>query len=65
MNCLSCVIVVIVGIIIVSSSVDSPPVHRFDHKLYILHIYAHMPLVYAHALVSEYNLYFFNGSHFS
>ena len=24
-----------------------------------------MPLVYAHELVSEYNLYFLNGSHFS
>ena len=36
-------------------SVDNPPSH----------IYAHMPLVYAHELVSEYNLYIWNGSNFS
>ena len=32
---------------------------------HILGIYVHMPLVYTRELLSQYNMYFLNGSHFS
>ena len=44
-----------------SSSVDSPPVHRFDHRNFIFCTYAPSICTW----ISEYNLYFLNGSHFS
>ena len=42
------------------SSVDSPPVHMFDHRNFIscMHIYAYMPQVYAHEIFSQCDLYF-------
>ena len=69
MNCLSCVIIgiiVIIVVIIICGQSSCPQVwsQNFIFCTY-MHIYAHMPLVYAHELVSKYNLYFLNGSHFS
>ena len=65
MNCPSCVVIGIVVVIIVVICGQSSCPQVWSQKLHILHIYAHMPLVYAHELVSEYNMYFLNGSHFS
>ena len=66
MNCPSCVIVgIVIGVVIIIICGQSSCSQVWSQKLYILHIYAHMPLVYAHELVSEYNLYFLNSSHFS
>ena len=50
-----------------SASVYSPPSDRFDHRsfIYILQIYAAMPLVYAHEILSQCDIYFLNGGHFS
>ena len=53
----------IVVIITVCGQSSQPQV--WSQKLYILCIYAHMPLVYAHELISEYNLCFLNDIHFS
>ena len=71
MNCPLCVIVgIVIGIIVIVIIIgvicgQSSCPQVWSQKLHILHIYAHMPLVYAHELVSEYKLYFLNGSHFS
>ena len=35
------------------------------HVSYILQIDAHMPLVYAHEILSQCDMHFLNGSHFS
>ena len=65
MNCPLCVIVgIIIGIIVIICGWSSCP-QVWSQKLYILHTYAHMPLVYGHEFVSEYKLYILNGSHFS
>ena len=47
--------VVIIDIIICGQSLQ-PQV--WSQELHILHIYVHLSLVYAHTLVSKYNLYF-------
>ena len=66
MNCPLCVVIgVIIGVIIIVICGRSSCPQVWSQKLYILHTYAHMPLVYAHEFVSEYKLYFLNGSHFS
>ena len=64
MNCPLCVVIGIVIVIVVIVCGQSSCSQIWSQKLYILDIFAHMPLVYAHALISEYNLYFLNGSHF-
>ena len=39
------------------SSVTIPPGHMFDQiKFHILNKYAHVPLVYAHEILGQYNL---------
>ena len=55
MNCPLCVVVgvvIIIVVIIVIVCGQSSCLQVWSQKLYILHIYAHMPLVYAHELVN-------------
>ena len=48
-----------------ASSVYSPPSNNFDHRNFVLHIYVSIPLVYAHEILGQCDMYFLNGSHLS
>ena len=49
-----------------SASVYSPPSDSFDHRSFISYKYMQaMPLVYAHEILSQCDVYFLNGGHFS
>ena len=63
MNCQLCGVigVIVIGVIYEQSC----QLQVWSQKLHILHIHAPMAIVYAHGLVSEYNMYFLNDSHFS
>ena len=54
-------------LLLASASVYSPPSGRFDHRSFISYTYMHaaMPLVYAHEILSQCDIYFLNGGHFS
>ena len=60
---------VVLSLVLSSSSasfVYSPPSDSFDHRnFYILQMYVSIPLVYAHEILSQCDVYFSNGSHFS
>ena len=64
MLCPSCVIVIVI-IVSVGVSVQPSQWQVWSKKLHILQIYAAMPLVYAHEMLSQRDIYFLNGSHFS
>ena len=46
-------------------SVYSPPSNSCDHRNFVLQIYVSIPLVYAHEILGQCDMYFLNGSHFS
>ena len=53
MNCMSCVVIAIVAIdIVVISGYSSWP-QVWSQKLHILHIYAHVPLVFGREILAN------------
>ena len=56
------VIIVIIGVVV---CVQLSQWQHCSQKLHILQIYVYMSLVYAHEILGQCDIYFWNGSHFS
>ena len=65
MICPSCVIVISIVVIIGVIYVHLSQWKHWSQKLYILQIYANISLVYAHEILGQCDVNFWNGSHFS
>ena len=62
------IVIIIIVIVVIIVGVICVQLCQWEHwsqKLYILQIYAHISLVYAHEILGQCDVYFWNGSHFS